>query len=154
MNSKLIPTADEQIPIQYINQLTKLTFIKTVTMVPEFYLWLNAVIYAIFATWCAISPTTTAAFSGFGFLNTNGRSEYFAIYVGLQGAWAVMYAVCALNPDLFYAGIFFSVFIYAGVVAGRWISIFQKGVAGNNAYYIAILEIILGSWAVLLLTNF
>lgn len=120
----------------------------------EFYLWLNAVIYAIFSAWCAINPTTTAAFSGFNFANTNGRSEYFAIYVGLQGAWAVMFAVCAIKPELQYAGIFFSVFIYAGVVLGRWISIFQKGIANNNAYYIAILEIILGAWAVLLLSNF
>ncbi len=119
----------------------------------EFFLWLNAVLYAVFAVWCAVSPTGTAAFSGISFMSNNGRAEYFALYVGLQAAWSVMFAVCALNPDLHYAGIFYSVFLYAGVVFGRWVSIFQKGVAGNNAYIIAILELILGAWAVLLLTN-
>ncbi len=120
----------------------------------EFFLWVNAVLYAVFAVWCAANPTGTANFSGIGFLNTNGRSEYFALYVGLQAAWAVMFAVCAIKPDLQYAGVFYSVFLYAGVVGGRWISIFQKGIASNSVYIIAILELILGAWAVLLLTNF
>lgn len=120
----------------------------------EFFLWVNAVLYAGFAAWCAISPTSTAAFSGFSFMNVNGRSEYFALYVGLQAAWSVMFAVCAVNTDLQYAGVLYAVFLYAGVIFGRWVSIFQKGVAGNNVYIIAILEIVLGAWAVLLLTNF
>lgn len=117
----------------------------------EIYLWINAVLYAAFAIWCMMKPTTTATFSGISLLNSSGRSEYFALYVGLQGAWAVMYVICALNPDLYYAGIFYSVFLYVGVVVGRWISIFQKGISSNNTYVIAILEIVLGTWAVLLL---
>ncbi|HRH55037.1 MAG TPA: DUF4345 family protein, partial [Chitinophagales bacterium] len=108
----------------------------------EIYLWINAFLYAAFALWCMIQPTTTATFSGLSFLNVSGRAEYFAIYVGLEAAWAVMYIICALNDDLQFAGVFYSVFLYAGVVIGRWISIFQKGVATNNTYIIAILEII------------
>jgi len=120
----------------------------------EIYLWINAVMYGAFAIWCMIQPTNTAAFSGLSFLNVSGRSEYFAIYVGLQGAWAVMYAICATNESLEYAGVFYAVFLYAGVVAGRWISIFQKGNSSNNAFIIAILEIILLAWGVLLLTQY
>lgn len=120
----------------------------------EIYLWINAFLYAAFALWCMIQPTTTATFSGMSFLNVSGRAEYFAIYVGLEAAWAVMYIVCALNDDLQFAGVFYSVFLYAGVVIGRWISIFQKGVASNNTYIIAILEIILGAWAVVLLSQY
>jgi len=119
----------------------------------EFFLWINAILYAVFTVWCAINPIGTAAFSGLSFLNVSGRAEYFALYVGLQAAWSVMFAVCAISEDLQYAGVLYAVFLYAGVIAGRWISIFQKGVAGNNAYIIAILEIILGAWSVILLTN-
>jgi hypothetical protein len=119
----------------------------------EIYLWINAVMYAAFSIWCLVKPTATAAFSGLSFLNVSGRSEYFAIYVGLQAAWAIMYIICATTESLQTAGIFYSIFLYAGVVAGRWISIFQKGNASNNAYIIAILEIILGAWAVLLYTQ-
>lgn len=120
----------------------------------EIYLWINAVLYAAFAAWCMIQPNKTAAFSGLSFLNVSGRAEYFAIYVGLEAAWAVMYAICAINESMEYAGVFYSVFLYSGVVIGRWISIFQKGVASNNTYFIAILEIILGAWAVWLLTQY
>ena len=120
----------------------------------EIYLWINAFLYAAFALWCMIQPTTTATFSGLSFFNVSGRAEYFAIYVGLEAAWAVMYIICALNDDLQFAGVFYSVFLYAGVVIGRWISIFQKGVASNNTYIIAILEIILGAWAVVLLSQY
>lgn len=120
----------------------------------EIYLWINAVMYAAFAIWCLAKPTSTAAFSGLSFLNVSGRSEYFAIYVGLQGAWAIMFAICAGCESMQYAGVFYAVFLYAGVIIGRWISIFQKGNSSNSAFVIAILEIILGAWAVWLLTQY
>ncbi len=123
-------------------------------MTTELYLWINAILYAGFAIWCLLKPSGTAAFSGLSFLNASGRSEYFAIYVGLEFAWVIMYIICAMDPGLYYAGIFYSVVLYAGVVAGRWISIFQKGVSSNNTYIIAILELILGAWAVMLLLQY
>jgi hypothetical protein len=123
-------------------------------MTVEIYLWINAVLYAAFAIWCLLQPTATATFSGLSFLNNSGRSEYFALYVGLEAAWSVMYVICAVNPELHYAGIFYSVFLYAGVIAGRWISIFQKGISSNNTYVIAILELILGAWAVWILAGY
>lgn len=122
--------------------------------VVEIYLWLNAVLYAGFALWCMVKPSDTAAFSGLSFLNVSGRAEYFAIYVGLEAAWSVMYIVCAVNEDLQFSGIFFSVVLYAGVVVGRWISIFQKGTSSKNSYIIGILEIILGCWAVFLFSGY
>lgn len=117
----------------------------------EIYLWINAVLYSAFSLWCLWKPTTTATFTGLGLLNASGRSEYFALYVGLQGAWAVLFIVCAVNLDLQHAGILYAVFIYAGLVLGRWISIFQKGISSNKTYILAILEIVLGTWAAVLL---
>ncbi len=116
----------------------------------EIYLWVNAVLYAGFAFWCGLKPTATASFSGISFINTSGRSEYFALYVGLEAAWAAMYAWCALHEDFRSAGLFFSVVLYAGLVSGRWISILQKGAASKNTYYIAAIEIALGIWAIVL----
>lgn len=114
------------------------------------YLWFNAVLYAAFTIWCLLRPTATAAFSGLSLLNTSGRSEYFALYVGLEGAWALLFALCALKPEWQFAGMLNAVFIYAGLICGRWISILQKGVASSNTYYIAALEVGLGIWGILL----
>lgn len=116
----------------------------------EIYFWLNAVLYIAFSIWCLVKPTDTAAFSGLSFLNVSGRAEYFALYVGLQAAMAIMYIVCALEESLQFAGIFYSVVFYSGAVAGRWISIFQKGSSSKNTYIIAALEIILAGGAILL----
>lgn len=123
-------------------------------MTAELYLWINAVLYTVFAVWCLFQPTNAGKFTGLSFINTSGRSEFFAIYVGLEAAWAVMFAICAINPDLCYAGIFYSVILYSGLVGGRWISIFQKGISSNYTYILAILEIVLGAWAVLLLMQY
>ncbi|MFN0274837.1 MAG: hypothetical protein ACKVPJ_03755 [Chitinophagales bacterium] len=117
----------------------------------EIYLWLNCILYSGFAGWCLLKPTATATFSGLSFLNTSGRAEYFAVYVGMEAGWAVFYLLCALNEELYYAGILFSVCIYAGIVLFRWVSILQKGASSKNGYYIAILEMILLAWAVILL---
>lgn len=120
----------------------------------EIYLWLNCILYFGFAAWCLLKPTATAAFSGLSFLNTSGRSEYFAVYVGMEAGWAVFYLLCVLQDELQYAGILFSVCVYAGIVVFRWISILQKGASSKNSYFIAILEILLLAWAILLLQKY
>lgn len=117
------------------------------------YLWINCVLYAFFALYCLAKPTATAAFSGLSFLSTSGRAEYFAVYVGMEAGWAVFYALCALQEELMYAGVVFSVCIYAGIVLFRWISIIQKGSTSKNSYIIAGLEILLLAWAIVLLIS-
>lgn len=119
----------------------------------EIYLWVNAVLYAVFAIWCLLLPATAGNFTGLTFINTSGRSEFFALYIGLEAAWAIMFALAAIKPEWQYFGILYAVFMYAGLVVGRWISIFQKGISSNMTYLIAILEIILGTWAVVILLN-
>lgn len=120
-------------------------------MAAQIYFWVNAVLYAGFALWCLIKPTTTATFSGLSFLNSSGRSEYFAIYVGMEAGWALLYIFCALKTELQYAGLLFSACIYGGIVLFRWISILQKGASSTNTYIVSGLEIILLVWALWLL---
>lgn len=115
------------------------------------YLWLNAVLYLLFAVICLLRPTKSAAFSGLGFLSSSGRAEYFAVYVGLEVSWALLFAFCAIRPGWQHAGILYSAFLYGGVIAGRWISIFQKKPQSRNTYLIAGAELLLGIWAFLLL---
>lgn len=123
-------------------------------MTAEIYLWINAVLYAVFAIWCLFQPTAAGNFTGLSFINASGRSEFFALYVGLEAAWAVMFAICASQADMIYAGLFYSVIMYSGLVIGRWISVFQKGISSKYTYILAILEIILGTWAVVLLMQY
>ncbi len=123
-------------------------------MSAEIYLWVNALLYAIFAVWCLVQPSKAGNFTGLSFLNASGRSEFFAIYVGLEAAWAAMFVICASKPSMIYAGLFYAVIMYAGLVVGRWISVFQKGISSKYTYILAILEIILGTWAVVLLMQY
>lgn len=120
-------------------------------MAAQIYFWVNAVLYAGFASWCLLKPSATAAFSGLSFLNTSGRSEYFAVYVGMEAGWAIFYILCALKTELQYGGLIFSVCIYGGIVLFRWISIIQKGASSTNTYFITGLEILLLVWAIWLL---
>ena len=122
-------------------------------MSAEIYLWINAVLYAFFALWCLVRPEGTAAFSGLSFLNGSGRAEYLAIYFGLEAGWVVFFALCAYKPELTYAGILFSVCLYAGVIIGRWYSILFHGKVVKTTFIIAGMELVLGIWAFALLAN-
>lgn len=48
------------------------------------YFALNALLYAVFAVWCAVKLDATATNLGYTALSNSGRSEYLTIYGGLQ----------------------------------------------------------------------
>ena len=112
------------------------------------YLYVNAALYFIFAVWCLIKPEQTARFSGYRFINGSGKSEYLTIYVGLQAGLTGFYTYAALKEEFQLAGILFSVFLYAGIVTVRLISLIMLPAIRKGTYTIAALETLLGIGAI------
>lgn len=116
------------------------------------YLWLNAVLYAAFAIWCTIAPEKTAAGVGFTFRSGSGRSEFIAVYGGLEFGVALFFALCAIKPALTPAGVWFGLLFYAGIVAFRLLAFTTTPLATieRPTYILATLEAALLLWAILL----
>ncbi len=104
------------------------------------YLGFNALMYAVFAIWCAVKPTTTAAYLGLSAVSAGGRSEYLAIYGGLQAGLAIFYSFALFAPEHRRTALWMSAFLYGGIVAFRSIAIVQEGfgnLGGARAFYVA-----------------
>jgi hypothetical protein len=118
------------------------------------YLGFNAVLYAVFAAWCACSPRQTADFIGLVARNPAGESEYLAVYGGLQAGLAVFYGLALALPDYRKAALLLSVTLYGGIVALRTIAVLRLGFADlGNARYTYGLEITLLLLAVVLMVR-
>lgn len=88
------------------------------------YLWVNAVIYVLFALWCTLSKEQTSLASGYLSLDNSGWSEYWVVYGGLQLGMAGFFAYLAMNAPLYRPGLVFSLFIYTAIVAYRLVSLY------------------------------
>jgi hypothetical protein len=111
--------------------------------VAKTYLWLNAVIYVVFALWCTLSKEQTSLASGYLSLNNSGWSEYWVVYGGLQLGMAGFFAYLAMNEPLYRAGLVFSLFIYIAIVAYRLISLYLLWPVKPLTLGIAVLESLL-----------
>jgi hypothetical protein len=107
------------------------------------YLWLNVVIYVGFAAWITVNPWGTAQAAGYQSLSSGGRTEYLAVYGGLQLGVAAFYAWSALTPGQQRAGLMFSLFLYVGIVAYRSISLWKYWPVSRVTLSVATLEILL-----------
>jgi len=92
----------------------------------KIYLWLNAILYAVFALWCTLSPWRTATNVGYTALSNGGRSEYLVVYGGLQLGFALIFALLARgDAGLARFGILASVCLYAPIVAYRAVTVLR-----------------------------
>lgn len=107
------------------------------------YLWLNALIYLVFALWCTLSKEQTSLASGYLSLNNSGWSEYWVVYGGLQLGMAGFFAYLAMNEPLYRAGLVFSLFIYIAIVAYRLVSLYLLWPVKPVTLGIAVLESLL-----------
>jgi hypothetical protein len=113
------------------------------------YLYVNAVLYLIFALWCTIGMSRTAPAMGFTSLANGGRSEYLAIYGGLQIGLAISFWLLARNPEWHKPGILFALVLYAPIVLFRLVSLARYWPVGNVTLATAALEVVLlaiGAW--------
>lgn len=107
------------------------------------YLWLNAVLYLLFALWCTLRKEQTSLASGYLSLNNSGWSEYWVVYGGLQLGMAGFFAYLAMNAPLYRAGLVFSLFIYIAIVSYRLVSLYLLWPVKQVTLGIAILESLL-----------
>ncbi|MGZ3883906.1 MAG: hypothetical protein ACXVPD_06885, partial [Bacteroidia bacterium] len=65
----------------------------------RFYLYANSFFYLLFAVLCLFNPVGTAENLGLGFLNGSGKTEYLAVYTGLELGMAVFLAISAFRTE-------------------------------------------------------
>lgn len=109
----------------------------------EFYLWINAVIYLLFALWCTMKKKQTSLASGYLSISNSGWSEYLVIYGGLQFGLGLFFAYLALNTTLYYTGLIFALLLYVPIVIYRVFTIYQFRPVKRTTLIIAGIEIVL-----------
>jgi hypothetical protein len=107
------------------------------------YLYLNSVLYALFALWCTLQWKGTAANLGYLSLDNSGRSEYLVIYGGLQWGLAGCFLFFATDPQLLAAGLRFALAIYIPIVAYRLITIWRFRPVRKITTMVGVLEAVL-----------
>lgn len=119
-------------------------------MTTQIYLYLNAILYLVFGTWCAIMPDWTAQAVGFYLPSKQGFAEYVAVYGGLEFGVGVFFLIAALKKSYQIPGVVFGACFYLGIFMFRTIAITNTGFdigAGVNFY---ISEAILSVWSLYL----
>lgn len=95
-------------------------------MLTTAYLWLNALLYAVFAALCAARVGNTSRALGYRTLSPSGVSEYVTVYGGLQVGLAIGFAAAAITPELRQGGLLLAVALYAPIAVFRWISVLKQ----------------------------
>jgi hypothetical protein len=115
-----------------------------------FYLWFNAVIYVVFALWCAIRLDATSQSLGYVAMSSGGRTEYLTVYGGLQWGLALVFAWFAFKPELHRTGVLVAMALYAPLVLHRTIGLLRFGPVEMLTRVVAGLEVLMLALAVLL----
>lgn len=114
------------------------------------YLWINAVLYAVFGVMCAINPRGTARALGYSLSTQGGLSEYLTVYGGLQFGLAAFFAWVATREDLHQAGLVLALALYIPIVLFRWISVARLWPVDRMTITVGVLEAVLLVIALLL----
>ena len=105
------------------------------------YLYLNAILYLLFAIWCTAATTTTSTDIGYLSLSNGGRSEYLVIYGGLQVGIAIMFYLLARNPAYVRLGVTIALALYTPTAIYRAVTIIGNWPVGGITLASAGLEI-------------
>lgn len=117
------------------------------------YLWINAVLYIGFGLWCFLKPTATSNFVGFSLLHASGKSEFLAVYAGLELGMGIFFLACTQAESLLYAGVLFGTCMYSGINLFRFYSIFRFGMVARSTMVLVALEVIFCVWGWVLLAG-
>jgi len=89
----------------------------------KIYLYLNAILYVLFAAWCTLEPGSTSTNIGFLDLSIGGKSEYLVVYGGLQWGLAIAFWLLARDAANWKIGMLLSIALYAPIVAYRLVTV-------------------------------
>ncbi len=104
---------------------------------------MNAALYLLFALWCTLSLSKTAATIGYEVLSASGRSEFLVVYGGLQLGLAALFAYTAANPQLQRPGVLIALFFYVPIVAYRVVTVLKFWPVRSATLYVGALEVLL-----------
>ncbi len=119
-------------------------------MIATIYLAINALLYVVFAVWCVAMPAQTSAFVGLQPVGGAGRSEFFAVYGGLEFGLGLLFALAAWRPGLQTAGLLVAALTYGGIALFRSAAFLTQSAPGGNAWYIFPLEVTMAVIGVIL----
>lgn len=88
-------------------------------MLASIYLAFNAVLYLALSLVCSMRSRAVMQWLGYLTVNQAGRTEFFAIYGGLQLGLAAFFSVCASSPAYRSVGVTFAALLYLGIVLCR-----------------------------------
>ena len=114
------------------------------------YLWLNAILYAVFALMCTFNPRGTSKAIGYALPGGSGMSEYLTVYGGLQVGLAVFFGWLAMRPDMHRAGLVLALALYVPIVVFRWASVAKSWPVERMTLAVGALEAGLLLFAILL----
>jgi hypothetical protein len=103
------------------------------------YLYVNAVIYVVFAAWCTVAPMSTARNLGYESLSSSGLSEYVVVYGGLQLGLGLFFAWC-VQAGLQRAGLVLALALYVPIVLYRCISVARQWPVASTTLVVGALE--------------
>lgn len=107
-------------------------------------------LYLVSGLWCALNPELAAGFLGFTLLS-NGLTEFFSVYGGLQVGLAMAMILASTKPEYLAGGVFFAWVTSLGLLAFRIMGVLLYG-GDAGIYAMAVLElgiVLLLSWPLL-----
>jgi len=116
-------------------------------MEAKVFLFFNAAIYLTFSIWCFLLPSKSSKFLGFALISKSGKSEFLAVYAGLELAMSIYFFLSAVNESLQTSGILFGALMYGCITILRTISIIRFGMVEGGTIGLMITEAVLGIWA-------
>lgn len=116
----------------------------------QIYLLLNAGLYMLFALWCALKPKTTSRFLGFSLANRAGKSEFIAVYGGLELGLSLFFLVGALYMEWRDAAILFAAIMYLCISLFRIGAFIRFGITADATRVLAVSEWVFAVWGILL----
>lgn len=113
-------------------------------MMISIYLIVNSLLYLLLSAWCFMQPKGTANFLGLDFLNNSGKTEYLAVYAGLEMGFAIFFALATCYSSMRMPALVFCVCMYAGAMLARTTSALYYGNISSVTYMMGGLEYLLG----------
>ncbi|MFT7535558.1 MAG: hypothetical protein ACI85K_001511 [Hyphomicrobiaceae bacterium] len=104
------------------------------------FLIVNGVLYLALAVWCTVLPTKTSEAIGYSLANNSARSEYIVVYGGLELAMGAFFLLCAFQPGMLGAGLWFALLTYGCLMLFRWATIFTLSDLSTFIYAMVAVE--------------
>lgn len=121
-------------------------------MISTLFVWLNAILYAVYCFWCTLAPDQVMNFLGQSVVKSQGWIEFLAVYGGIEAGLALFFFVCAINPLMTLSGVRLGLCLYGGSVAWRTYALVicgfpeEHGILGLYALEFLLLLLAIAAW--------